>query len=142
MPVGLGRRLDTKTESPNFDSVGWWIRRIQIKRLGCLSSPTSSHIRGTAKGSFADTRLLTRSPDRNRGEAANPTTLLTRFAEELCRAQTRVGKEDWGLGIGYWLLGIGGRIAHAKVANPTTLQTRFAEELRRAPAAGGAGRGY
>ena len=26
---------------------------------------------------------------------------------ELRRAQTRVGKEDWGLEIGYWGLGIG-----------------------------------
>jgi len=36
-------------------------------------------------------RLLTRSPDRNRGRVANPTTLLTRFAEELRRAPAAGG---------------------------------------------------
>ena len=78
------------------------ILRRRRRRLERLSSPTSSRIRGTWKGSYADTRLLTLSPDRNRGKAANPTTLLTRFAEELRRApaaggagtgaQTRVGE--------------------------------------------------
>ena len=40
--------------------------------------------------------LLTLSPDRNRGRAANPTTLLTRFAEELRRAPGAGGWEGGG----------------------------------------------
>ena len=76
------------------------------KRSERLSSPTSSRIRVTSKGSYADTKLLTLRPQRSeRGDLIWECEIRNLEFEK--REWTERKISYWGLVIGDWRLGIG-----------------------------------
>ena len=75
---------------------------------------------------------------KRRDGAGGPTTLLTRFAEELRRVLGRKGLRDEGVKGDFEIRPAvaGSRMCGKIWIGPTTLLTRFAEELRRVSGGG------